>query len=298
MKPGPRRSSPPSPAPVCPCASTTPPPATLRRLTPGRRRAMYVCGITPYDATHMGHAATYVTFDLLGRALRDAGHEVLYVQNVTDVDDPLLERAAARRRGLAGPRRRRDRPVPRGHDRAGGDRRPTTTSASSRRSTRSPRPSASCWQGLGYRVELPAGEGDPGAATSTSTCRPSPASARCRRWTREQMLDGVRRARRRPRPRGQARPARPAAVAGAPRRASRPGTAASSARAARAGTSSAPRSRWTTSGMRFDVQGGGTDLVFPHHEMSAVQATGADRRVRRSPGRTCTRRWSAWTARR
>src|SRR6185503_6222656 len=54
---------------------------------------MYVCGITPYDATHMGHAATYVTFDLLGRALRDAGQEVLYVQNVTDVDEPLLERA-------------------------------------------------------------------------------------------------------------------------------------------------------------------------------------------------------------
>ena len=55
---------------------------------------MYVCGITPYDATHMGHAATYVAFDLLNRAWRNAGHEVTYVQNVTDVDDPLLERAA------------------------------------------------------------------------------------------------------------------------------------------------------------------------------------------------------------
>ncbi|MFZ1577305.1 MAG: cysteine--1-D-myo-inosityl 2-amino-2-deoxy-alpha-D-glucopyranoside ligase, partial [Nostocoides sp.] len=55
---------------------------------------LYVCGITPYDATHLGHAATYVTFDLLGRALRDAGLRVRYVQNVTDVDDPLLERAA------------------------------------------------------------------------------------------------------------------------------------------------------------------------------------------------------------
>jgi L-cysteine:1D-myo-inositol 2-amino-2-deoxy-alpha-D-glucopyranoside ligase len=54
---------------------------------------MYVCGITPYDATHMGHAATYVAFDLLHRAWRNAGHEVTYVQNVTDVDDPLLERA-------------------------------------------------------------------------------------------------------------------------------------------------------------------------------------------------------------
>jgi L-cysteine:1D-myo-inositol 2-amino-2-deoxy-alpha-D-glucopyranoside ligase len=54
---------------------------------------MYVCGITPYDAAHVGHAATNVAFDLIGRVWRDAGHEVNYVQNVTDVDDPLLERA-------------------------------------------------------------------------------------------------------------------------------------------------------------------------------------------------------------
>ena len=54
---------------------------------------MYVCGITPYDATHIGHANTYVAFDLLHRIWRDAGLDVDYVQNVTDVDDPLLERA-------------------------------------------------------------------------------------------------------------------------------------------------------------------------------------------------------------
>jgi L-cysteine:1D-myo-inositol 2-amino-2-deoxy-alpha-D-glucopyranoside ligase len=56
---------------------------------------LYVCGITPYDATHLGHAATYVAFDLLHRAWLDAGVRVQYVQNVTDIDDPLLERAAA-----------------------------------------------------------------------------------------------------------------------------------------------------------------------------------------------------------
>lgn len=56
---------------------------------------MYVCGITPYDATHMGHASSYVAFDLLNRAWRDAGIQVSYVQNVTDIDDPLLERANA-----------------------------------------------------------------------------------------------------------------------------------------------------------------------------------------------------------
>ncbi|MGH3276087.1 MAG: cysteine--1-D-myo-inosityl 2-amino-2-deoxy-alpha-D-glucopyranoside ligase, partial [Streptosporangiaceae bacterium] len=65
----------------------------LAVAAPGHRAAMYACGITPYDATHMGHAATYVAWDLLIRAWRDAGHDVVYVQNVTDVDDPLLERA-------------------------------------------------------------------------------------------------------------------------------------------------------------------------------------------------------------
>jgi L-cysteine:1D-myo-inositol 2-amino-2-deoxy-alpha-D-glucopyranoside ligase len=55
---------------------------------------LYVCGITPYDATHLGHAATYLAFDTLVRVWKDQGHEVLYVQNVTDIDDPLLERAA------------------------------------------------------------------------------------------------------------------------------------------------------------------------------------------------------------
>ncbi len=55
---------------------------------------MYVCGITPYDATHLGHAATYLAFDLVQRQWRDCGLDVHYVQNITDVDDPLLERAA------------------------------------------------------------------------------------------------------------------------------------------------------------------------------------------------------------
>lgn len=63
---------------------------------PGPVARMYVCGITPYDATHMGHAATYVAFDLVYRMWLDAGHEVHYVQNVTDIDDPLLERALER----------------------------------------------------------------------------------------------------------------------------------------------------------------------------------------------------------
>ncbi|WP_420120565.1 cysteine--1-D-myo-inosityl 2-amino-2-deoxy-alpha-D-glucopyranoside ligase [Nakamurella sp.] len=65
----------------------------VRPTDPGPTATMYVCGITPYDATHLGHAATYLTFDLVHRMWLDAGHQVHYVQNITDVDDPLLERA-------------------------------------------------------------------------------------------------------------------------------------------------------------------------------------------------------------
>lgn len=67
--------------------------APLIPLLPGRAR-LYVCGITPYDATHLGHAATYHATDLMRRALLDTGLEVEVAQNVTDVDDPLFERAA------------------------------------------------------------------------------------------------------------------------------------------------------------------------------------------------------------
>jgi L-cysteine:1D-myo-inositol 2-amino-2-deoxy-alpha-D-glucopyranoside ligase len=67
----------------------------LRELPNNRTGTLYVCGITPYDATHMGHAATYVAFDTLIRVWRASGVEVEYTQNITDVDDPLIERALA-----------------------------------------------------------------------------------------------------------------------------------------------------------------------------------------------------------
>ena len=60
---------------------------------PDGRARLYVCGITPYDATHLGHAFTYLAFDIMQRAWRDAGLETVYAQNITDIDDPLLERA-------------------------------------------------------------------------------------------------------------------------------------------------------------------------------------------------------------
>ncbi|WP_089773081.1 cysteine--1-D-myo-inosityl 2-amino-2-deoxy-alpha-D-glucopyranoside ligase [Ruania alba] len=71
--------------------------ATDRAFDPAADGAgrLYVCGITPYDSTHLGHAFTYVAFDTLLRVWRDAGVDTSYVQNITDVDDPLLERADA-----------------------------------------------------------------------------------------------------------------------------------------------------------------------------------------------------------
>ena len=89
------------PAPLLPTLPGTGPALKLHdtargevvATSPERTARMYVCGITPYDATHLGHAATYLAFDLVNRAWRDAGLAVHYVQNVTDIDDPLLERA-------------------------------------------------------------------------------------------------------------------------------------------------------------------------------------------------------------
>src|SRR5690606_24676769 len=59
----------------------------------GHTVRMYVCGITPYDATHLGHAFTYTIFDVLARLLEHHGHRVLYARNITDVDDDILRRA-------------------------------------------------------------------------------------------------------------------------------------------------------------------------------------------------------------
>lgn len=59
----------------------------------GNSVTIYVCGITPYDTTHLGHAFTYTTADVLIRYLEFRGHTVRYVQNVTDIDDDILKKA-------------------------------------------------------------------------------------------------------------------------------------------------------------------------------------------------------------
>ena len=69
---------------------------TIEPFAPlGDTVGLYVCGVTPYDTTHMGHAFTYMVFDTLTRTLRRAGWAVTYVQNVTDIDDDILKRARA-----------------------------------------------------------------------------------------------------------------------------------------------------------------------------------------------------------
>ena len=214
---------------------------------------MYVCGITPYDATHMGHAATYVAFDLLNRAWRSAGHDVPYVQNVTDVDDPLLERATQHATG--GARRTRDRAVPHRH---GG----TARAAPGRLRRR-------------YRVDPARGRDGRAAAgsgrvydvdgdlyfsvTPTPPSARSPAGPRARCWRSSASAGET--------PTAPARRTRSTACSGG-RAPGRAGLGLTLGRAAPAGTSSAPRSR-AHLGAAIDVQGGGSDLVFPHHEMSA-----------------------------
>ena len=89
----------PWPNPILPVLNQPVPTLTLESssgvlpLAPGEDLRMYVCGITPYDATHLGHAATYLTFDLINRYISLSGGKVHFVENITDIDEPLLERA-------------------------------------------------------------------------------------------------------------------------------------------------------------------------------------------------------------
>ncbi len=243
----------------------------LRMLTPGHTARMYVCGITPYDATHIGHAATYVTFDLLGRALRDAGHEVLYVQNVTDVDEPLLERAqrdgvswqALADKEIALFREDMTALAVIAPDYYIGvvESVPSVVKAVTDLLTR----------GAAYRLDLPEGEGLAGSCDIYFDLSSAQDFGSVSSWDHDQMMAVF------------------AERGGDPeRQGKRDKLDPLLWRAARAGEPFWPggdlgdgRPGWhiecTTIaldhlGMAFDVQGGGTDLIFPHHEMSAVQA--------------------------
>ena len=243
----------------------------VRELVPTEGAArMYVCGITPYDATHLGHAATYVAFDLLNRAWRSAGHDVRYVQNVTDVDDPLLERANAT-----------------GEDWETLAERETALFRQDMEALRVLPPDAYVGaveaiplvvdmvedlQATGSVYEVP--PTGAGRADLYFSVTEDPAFGEVSGWSREQMMAVF--ADRggdpdRPGKKDQLdclvwqseRPGEPAwdSVLGR----GRPGWHIECSAIAR-----------THLGATIDVQGGGSDLVFPHHEMSASEAQVAD----------------------
>jgi L-cysteine:1D-myo-inositol 2-amino-2-deoxy-alpha-D-glucopyranoside ligase len=230
---------------------------------------MYVCGITPYDATHLGHAATYVAFDLLNRAWRSAGHTVRYVQNVTDVDDPLLERA-----------------VETGEDWVELAERETELFRTDMESLRVLPPDAYVGaveaiplvvemverlreSGTVYPVPNDAGDDD-----LYFTVDADPSFGSVSGWSRERMLEVFAERGGDPGRPGKKdpldcllwqseRPDDPAWASALGR--GRPGWHIECSAIAR-----------EYLGAGFDVQGGGSDLVFPHHEMSASEAQVAD----------------------
>jgi L-cysteine:1D-myo-inositol 2-amino-2-deoxy-alpha-D-glucopyranoside ligase len=221
---------------------------------------LYVCGITPYDATHMGHAATYVAFDLLNRAWRSAGHDVSYVLNVTDVDDPLLERAekvGVDWRELA------EREIELFRQDMGALR------------VLPPAHFVGAVESMDLIVALIGRLEDAGVLYAVEddlyfSVAADPAFGRESRWTREQMLEVYA-----DRGGDPDRPGKKDPLDCLVWRAERPGEPAW------ASPFGPGRPGWHVEcsamaleylGDTFDVQGGGSDLVFPHHEMCASEA--------------------------
>ncbi len=246
----------------------------LRPTEPGATARLYVCGITPYDATHLGHAATYVTFDLLHRVWRDNGHTVHYVQNVTDIDDPLLERAA--RDGVDW-RDLAHSEIALFHedmtalavlppaDYVGVVESIEPIAADVRALVES---------GAAYLVPVPPADGaDPGAHDVYFDLASDPRFGEVSGWSRETMLEVFAERGGDPLREGKRSPLDP--LMWRARRPNEPSWDGGSVGPGRPGW----HGECTTIalqhlGMSFDVQGGGTDLVFPHHEMSAAQAQG------------------------
>ncbi len=240
-----------------------------RPLAAGPTARLYVCGITPYDATHMGHAATYVTFDVLTRALRDAGHQVDYVQNVTDIDDPLLERAAhdgvawedlaARQISLFREDMTALAVIPPDHYVG-----VVESMASIGRAVRT-----LLDRGLAYR--LPAGD-TPGEDVYLDLAQ-EPSFGAVSSWTREQMLAVYAERGGDPERAGKRDPLDP--LLWRAQRDGEPGWDVEGLSTGRPGWHiECTAIALDLLGNSFDVQGGGMDLLFPHHEMSAVQAVG------------------------
>jgi len=227
---------------------------------PGDRARLYVCGITPYDATHLGHAATYIAYDVLQRVWRDAGLSVAYTQNVTDVDDPLLERARERGDDWAALAERETelfredmvalRVLPPGDLVGAVESIPQIVALIERL----------CDRGAVYPVDGDLyfdvhSDTDFGAVSGCD-------EDAMRRLSAERGGDPDRPGKRHPLDCLLWRLARPGEPSwDSPFGPGRPGWHVECAAMA-----------LETLGMSFDVQGGGSDLIFPHHEMSASEA--------------------------
>ncbi len=269
------------PSPSLPDAPGTGPPlwvhdtasGRLQAVTPRDRARMYVCGITPYDATHIGHAATYVTFDLIVRLWHDAGQDVTYVQNVTDVDDPLLERAerdgvdwqdlAARGTELFREDMTALHVLPPDHYMGAVEGIPTDVTAIEKLLA----------DDVAYALPVPEHEGQGYDVYLDLSTQPTFGAVSS--WTRKQMMAVYADRGGDPDREGKRDRLDPLLWRGV--RAGEPSWAGASLGPGRPGW----HIECTTIalehlGMGFDVQGGGDDLIFPHHEMSAVQAVALD----------------------
>ena len=231
--PGPAHPSRPFPVRRRRCGCTTPPPRPSGRRRRGRRPPSTSAASPRTTPPTSGHAATYIAFDLVQRVWLDNGHRVHFVQNVTDIDDPLLERAARDGDRLARSGRAGDPAVPRGHDGAAG-----AAAGGLHRRGRGDGRGLRGGAGRCWTRAPPTGSTTRASRTSTSTSPPPRSSATSRGTTSATMLTLSAERGGDPDRAGQAQPARPAAVADATARASRPGSRRW-ARAGRAGTSSA-----------------------------------------------------------
>ena len=249
----------------------------VRTIDPAERARLYVCGITPYDATHLGHAATYLTFDLVQRVWLDRGLEVLYVQNVTDIDEPLLERAqrdgvhwedlAEGEISLFREDMEALRILAPDHYVGAVEGIPDDVRAVEKVLA----------DGTAYRIPVTRAEGavHPDAHDVYLDLAQQPTFGEVSGWTREQMMEVFGERGGDPDRAGKRDPLDPLLW-----------------RAAREGEPHWPgaslgegRPGWhiecstialTHLGPAFDIQGGGSDLIFPHHEMSAVEAAAVE----------------------
>ena len=225
---------------------------------------MYVCGITPYDATHLGHAATYLAFDLVHRAVAGPRPRGALRAERHRRRRSVVRARQSRRHRLARPRATaRSRCSARTWRRCGYCPH-ATMSGPPKRWPKSSNSSKRCWPPVRRTSSMTS------TRTSISGRTPRRSSATSRATTAKPCC-GCSSSAAATRI-GPARPTSSTPCCGGPRGRGSPAGRRRSVRAGRAGTSNARRSRSAASARGLDIQGGGSDLIFPHHEFTAAHA--------------------------